>query len=130
MGRLLNSGEALRRNALLLPDKTGARDLDRSLTFRQWNRRACRLANALTGLGLAKGDRVAILAYNCVEWLEIYPALAKSGLVAVPVNFRLVAREIRFILQDSGVRAVIVEAALAAPLEEIRADLRRCDVES
>jgi hypothetical protein len=40
MGRLLNSGEALRRNALLLPDKTGARDLDRSLSFRQWNRRA------------------------------------------------------------------------------------------
>ena len=38
-------------------------------------------------MGLAKGDRVAILAYNCLEWLEIYVAIAKAGLVAVPINF-------------------------------------------
>ena len=53
-------------------------------------RRAHRLANALLGLGLAKGDRVALLAYNCIEWMEMYAALAKAGLVGVPINFRLV----------------------------------------
>ncbi|WP_428493666.1 AMP-binding protein [Rhodopila sp.] len=42
----------------------GARDLDRSLTFGQWNERSCRLANALLGIGLDKGDRFAMLAYN------------------------------------------------------------------
>ncbi|HEX5847068.1 MAG TPA: AMP-binding protein, partial [Rhodoplanes sp.] len=61
------------------------------------NDRACRLANALIGLGLKKGDRVAVLAYNCLEWLEIYAAVAKAGLVVVPVNFRLVGPEIRYI---------------------------------
>ena len=70
------------------------------MTFRQWNERSCRLANALLGLGLAKGDRVAVLAYNCVEWLEIYAATAKAGLVAVPINFRLVGAEIRYIVEN------------------------------
>ena len=78
--------------ARLQPDRIGARDLEREMSFRDWNARSCRLANALLGLGLAKGDRVAVLAYNCVEWLEIYAATAKAGLVAVPVNFRLIGR--------------------------------------
>ena len=43
-----------------------------------------------------------MLGYNCVEWMEIYAALSKAGLVAVPLNFRLVGREIRYILEDSG----------------------------
>ena len=84
MSQLLHLGEIVAMNARLFPDKPGGRDLTRSMTFRQWNERACRLANALIGLGLAKGDRVAVLAYNCLEWLEIYAAVAKAGLVAVP----------------------------------------------
>ena len=92
MRTLLNLGQAVNVNADLYPDKPGARDLARSLTYRQWNERSSRLANALLGLGLGKGDRMAILAYNCVEWLEIYVAIAKAGLVAVPVNFRLLGQ--------------------------------------
>ena len=71
MTELLTLGQMLSVHARLSPDKTGARDLERAMTFREWNSRACRLANALLGLGLAKGDRVAILAYNRVEWAEI-----------------------------------------------------------
>ena len=74
MSQLLHLGEIIAMNARLFPDKPGGRDLTRSMTFRQWNERACRLANALIGMGLDKGDRVAILAYNCLEWLEIYTA--------------------------------------------------------
>ena len=55
------------------------------MTFKEWNDRSCRLSNALTKMGVKKGDRFAILAYNCVEWLEIYVALARAGLGAVPV---------------------------------------------
>ena len=93
------------------------------MTFRQWNERSCRLANALLGLGLAKGDRVAILAYNCVEWMEIYVALAKAGLVAVPINFRLVGSEIRYIVDDAEAWAFIVQDDLLDRVEEIRSDL-------
>ncbi len=120
---LLNLGEVLAQHARIFPDRTGARDLDRSMTFAEWNRRACRLANALLGLGLQKGDRVAVLAYNRVEWMEIYAAAAKAGLVAVPVNFRLVGPEIAFIVQDSGAAALIVEDVLLGRVEEVRDDL-------
>jgi fatty-acyl-CoA synthase len=123
MGPLLSMGDVLRAHARVYPERLGARDLSRSMTFRQWNTRACRLANALTGLGLRKGDRLAVLAYNCVEWMEIYAAAAKAGLIAVPINFRLVGREMRFILQDCGARALIVQDDLLAPIEEIRADI-------
>ncbi|MCD6031634.1 MAG: long-chain fatty acid--CoA ligase [Thermomicrobiales bacterium] len=123
MSHLLHLGEVLSRNARLFPNTVGARDLTRAMTFRQWNDRACRLANALLGIGLNKGDRVAILAYNCVEWLEISVALAKAGLVATPLNFRLVGPEIRYIVDDADARAIIVQDDLLDQVEGIRADL-------
>ena len=94
MSGVLDVGGIVAAHAGLTPDKIGARDSRRTLTFSQWNERSNRLANALLGLGLARGDRVALLAYNRVEWLELYVALAKAGLVAVPINFRLVAQEV------------------------------------
>jgi fatty-acyl-CoA synthase len=120
---LLTIGQMLSVHARLFPERTGARDLERAMTFRQWNGRACRLANALLGLGLAKGDRVAVLAYNCVEWAEIYAATAKAGLIVVPINFRLVGPEVRFVLEDAACSALIVQDELAGVVEEIRADL-------
>jgi acyl-CoA synthetase (AMP-forming)/AMP-acid ligase II len=123
MTSLLTVVDALRTYAQLYPHKDAVRDSQRSLTFRQWHERANRLANALLGSGLEKGDRVAILAYNCLEWLEIYVALGKAGLVAVPINFRLLGPEIRFIVQDAGARAFIVQDELVDHVESIRADL-------
>jgi acyl-CoA synthetase (AMP-forming)/AMP-acid ligase II len=123
MKTLLNLGQMLTAHARLSPDRVGARDLERAMTFAQWNARACRLANALLGLGLAKGDRVAVLAYNCVEWAEIYVATAKAGLVAVPLNFRLVGPEVRFIVANAEAAAVIVQDELEGVIEEVRADL-------
>lgn len=123
MTPLLTMGEMLSVNASLYPDKVGARDLHRSMTFPAWNSRACRLANGLIGLGLAKGDRVAVLAYNCVEWMEIYAATAKAGVIAVPINFRLIGAEVRYILEDCGARALIVQEALLPSIEDIRIGL-------
>jgi acyl-CoA synthetase (AMP-forming)/AMP-acid ligase II len=110
-------------HARLQADRVGARDLNRAMTFRQWNDRACRLANALLGLGLVKGDRVAVLAYNCVEWLEIYAATAKAGLVAVPINFRLTGPDAHYIVENSEASALVVQDELLSLVEEIRADL-------
>ncbi|MFH1090583.1 MAG: AMP-binding protein [Pseudomonadota bacterium] len=123
MSRWLNAGEILRANAALFPDKMGAKDLKRSMTFRQWNERSCRLANALLGLGLEKGDRFAVLAYNCVEWMEIYAAAAKAGLVVVPLMFRLAPPEFEYILRDSGARAFIVEKPFVEGVDSIRVNL-------
>ena len=57
---------------------------------------------------------MAVLAYNCVEWLEIYAATAKAGLVAVPINFRLTAAEARYIVENAEAGALIVQDELAA----------------
>ena len=72
-------GQMLDTHARLRPNALGARDLERSLTYSNWNDRASRLANALIGIGLTKGDRVAVLAYNRLEWVEIFAAAAKAG---------------------------------------------------
>jgi fatty-acyl-CoA synthase len=123
MSQLLHCGEILKMNAILFPEKVGARDLVRSMTFRQWNERACKLANGLLGLGLQKGDRVGILAYNCVEWMEIYAAVAKAGLIAVPINFRLTGPEVTYIMQNSEAKAMIFQDDFLGLVETIRKDL-------
>jgi acyl-CoA synthetase (AMP-forming)/AMP-acid ligase II len=121
MSQLAHAGDVLATYARIAPDKIGARDLEREMTFRTWYARACRLANALTGIGLRKGDRICVLAYNCVEWLEIYAAAALSGLVAVPINFRLVGPEITYIVTNCEARALIVQDELLGAIEEVRA---------
>jgi len=120
MKELPTLGQMLSVHTRLHPDRIGVRDLERSMTFSEWNRRACRLANALLGLGLRKGDRVAVLAYNCVEWAEIYAAAAKAGIVAVPINFRLIANEVAFVVEDAEAAAVIAEDGLHTVIEEAR----------
>ena len=123
MNHLLTLADAVATHARLTPDKLAVRDSRRSLSFRAWHERANRLANALAGLGLAKGDRVALLAYNCAEWMEIYAALAAAGLVAVPINFRLTPPEIAYIVQHSEARAVIAQDELVANIQAVRGEL-------
>ena len=123
MKTLAHIGDTLGLYARISPDKTGARDLEREMTFRLWYQRSCRLANALIGIGLDKSDRVGVLAYNCVEWLEIYAATALAGLVAVPINFRLVGSEIRYIVENSEARAIIVQDELVDAVESVRHEL-------
>jgi fatty-acyl-CoA synthase len=120
---LLTLSECVATHARLRPDKIGARDSKRALSYAAWDLRASRLANALLGLGLAKGDRVALLAHNAVEWLEIYVALARAGLVAVPINFRLVGPEIAYIVEDCEARAFIVHETMRPVIEGIRSAL-------
>ena len=127
MRPILNLGEIVAAHARLRPEKLGARDSRRALTFREWNTRACRLANAFLGLGLEKGDRVALLAYNRVEWMELYIALAKAGLVAVPINFRLVTPEIKYIAAHCRAKAIVVQQELAPQAEPLRGELAIAD---
>jgi fatty-acyl-CoA synthase len=123
MIQLAHVGEALALHARMFPDKVGARDLERAMTFRVWHQRACRLANAFLGIGLTKGDRICVLAYNSLEWVEIYAATAMAGIIAVPINFRLVGPEIRYIAENCEARAFIVQDELRPALEPVRADL-------
>src|SRR4029077_12445159 len=110
-------------HARLSRNRVGARDLERSMTFAQWNDRSCRLANALIGLGLTKGEGVGILAYTVVEWCEIFAATAKAGLVALPINFRLIGKEVQYIVENAEASAFIVQDELVDVVEEVRNNL-------
>lgn len=123
MSPLLTLSDAVATHARTQPDKTGLRDSRRTLSYREWDERASRLANALLGLGLVKGDRVALLAYNAIEWWEIYAALARAGLVAVPINFRLAGPEIAYIVQNAEAQAMIVQDELRSVIDRIRPEL-------
>jgi fatty-acyl-CoA synthase len=122
MIQLAHVGEMLALHARLFPDKIGASDLDRKMTFRLWHSRACRLANAFAGIGLGEGDRICVLAYNCLEWLEIYAAAALAGVVAVPINFRLTGPEIRYIVENCEARALVVQDEFLGVVEASRAE--------
>ena len=123
MTTLLTLAESVAAHARTQPRKIGARDSKRTLSYAEWDARASQLANALRGLGLQPGDRVALLAYNCIEWLEAYAALARAGLVAVPINFRLKGPEVAYIVQHSEARACIVQDELRALVDAIRGEL-------
>ena len=66
----------------------------REITWGVFDEKANRFANMLIGRGVRKGDKVAILMYNCLEWLPIYFGVLKAGAIAVPFNFRYDADEI------------------------------------
>jgi acyl-CoA synthetase (AMP-forming)/AMP-acid ligase II len=95
--------DAVATHARLMPRRLAARDSQRSLTWALLHERATRLAAGLRELGLGKGDRVGVVAYNRVEWIEIYVAMARAGLVVVPLNFRLTGPEMAYILDHAEV---------------------------
>lgn len=123
MNAVLTVADVVASLARLAPGKVGARDSRRALSFQQWGERATRLANGLLDLGLVKGDRAALLAYNCLEWLALYVGLARAGLVAVPINFRLVGPEIRYIVRHCEARPFVVQDQLADGAVAIGAEL-------
>jgi len=116
-------GDILRVNATKFPDKMAVKDAERTLTFKQCNERSCRLANGFTKLGLSKGDKVTIISQNRVEWMEIYGATAKTGVIAVPINWRLVGREIAYIVNNSDAKAFIVHEAFVPEVNKIKGDI-------
>jgi acyl-CoA synthetase (AMP-forming)/AMP-acid ligase II len=103
-------GDIATNNARRYPDKRALVDADRVHTWVQVDERARRLAGFLREQGLEAGDRVMVIARNCIEWPEISFGLAKAGLIAVPVNIRLAPDEVAHVRDDCGARAVIVHA--------------------
>lgn len=106
----MNIGQIPAKTARLSPTKTAVVDVpnDRRISYAELDERVRRLANGLSDdLGLRKGDRVAILSKNCIEYLEIYYACARIGLIAQPLNWRLGTGELGRIIED-GEPAVMI----------------------
>jgi long-chain acyl-CoA synthetase len=94
-------------------------------TYRELNDRVRSLASWLTGkLGLRSGDRVALVMENCHQYLEIRYAAWYAGLIVVPINSKLHAKEFEFVLQDSGAAVCFVTTNLMAT---ITAAVNKCE---
>ncbi|MFE7927868.1 type I polyketide synthase [Streptomyces sp. NPDC057456] len=104
----------LRRNAARFAGKVAFSDGRRAVTYDQLEERTRRLAGHLAGLGVRRGDRVAICLRNCVSMVESYLAVVRAGGVGVPVNPASTAAELDWLLADSGA-AVVVTDAVHAP---------------
>jgi fatty-acyl-CoA synthase len=103
----------LERTATAFPDRVAVIDGDRRLTWSELRERARRLAVALQGAGIERGDRVAFLALNTVELLEAHYGVPAAGGVLVAINTRLTSAEIAYILRHSGARMLVVDQTLA-----------------
>ena len=100
-------------------DRVAVKHGDRALTYRDLGTQVNRLANALLGLGLAHGDRVALLMWNCPEYVVCDFAVAKAGLVKVPLNHLLTGDDVLFRIQDSEASAVICDEPFAPMVTEL-----------
>jgi len=124
LGKML-VGNILTTASIRFPDNeaffcSGTR---RRFTFRQTNDRCNRLANALVALGYAKGDVIAFLSTNRVEVVETYFALAKTGIVGIPLNYRLAANEIVELMRSMGAKGMIFEERFESVAHHVMTEL-------
>jgi acyl-CoA synthetase (AMP-forming)/AMP-acid ligase II len=105
------------------PDKPAVILGDRSLTFAALDKRANRVAHAFAGLGCVPEDRVAVMSFNSIEAFEAASGFRRSGVVIVPVNYRLRGSEVAYVLNDSGAKVVLAGPDHAEVVDAARAEL-------
>ena len=95
----------------------------RDITWSVFDEKANRVANLLQGRGIRKGQKVAILLMNCLEWLPIYFGILKAGAIAVPLNFRYTAEEIDYCVKLADVDVLFFGPEFIGRIEQIAEDL-------
>jgi len=119
LSRELVLGEILARQSRSIPDDTVFVSRDKRLSYLQFNERVNRLANYLKKKGIKKGDRLSILLLNGNEILESIFAAGKIGAMAVPINYRLIGKEIEYIIKDSESSALIYDAGFSGTVQKL-----------
>tara|TARA_B100001971_G_C18210850_1_gene550573 strand:- start:794 stop:1384 length:591 start_codon:yes stop_codon:yes gene_type:complete len=98
---VVNIADGLRINSWRDPQKIAAVFEDKRVTYAELNARANQLAHAMLKKGFERQDKISILMYNNIEFLEIYQGLIRAALISVPINFRLVQAELEYIINNS-----------------------------
>lgn len=120
LARRQNWVNQLERHALMQPGATALRFLGKTVTWGELRRRVAALADALSRRGVGFGDRVMVLMLNRTEFVESVLAVNMLGGIAVPLNFRLTASEIAFLVQDCEARVMITESVLVPVATGVR----------
>ena len=108
-----------------LMEPTPATSYRREITWRVFDEKANRFANLLLSRGVKKGDKVAILLMNCLEWLPIYFGVLKTGALAVPFNFRYDTDEIKYCAELAEVDVIVFGSNFIGRIEPIADELGR-----
>ena len=123
-------GHALALRAAETPDRVAIQfpEQGRSLSFAEWDEAATGLARALLDRGLRPGDRVGLLAENRAEWPVVQVALARAGLICVPLNTHSRQPELAYALEQAGTRALVLSSAFRSQpfLEMVRDTQPNC----
>ncbi|WP_078427449.1 long-chain-fatty-acid--CoA ligase [Alkalihalobacterium alkalinitrilicum] len=114
----VNVGDILKRSMERYPNKTAIVEGDQRYSYTEFNAMVNKAANVLLSLGLGRGDKIALLSSNSIEFLQIYFACAKAGVTIVPINLALVTQEINYILNDSKAKLIIAEDTYLDKLPE------------
>lgn len=120
----MHIGDWLARREMLTPDKVALLDAQhdyRPVTYREWNRSANQTANFLRDLGVSKGDRVAVLAMNGLEYLDVWFACGKLGAIMQTLNWRLTPRELVGLIDDATPATLIYDSDFELAVKAIRA---------
>ncbi|BBZ72973.1 fatty-acid--CoA ligase FadD5 [Mycobacterium paraseoulense] len=120
LARRQNWVNQLERHALMQPGATALRFVGKTVTWGELRRRVAALADALSRRGVGFGDRVMVLMLNRTEFVESVLAVNMLGGIAVPLNFRLTAAEIAFLVQDCEARVMITESVLVQVATGVR----------
>ena len=112
-----------RYNAEFVPQRTAIRYQGRDHSYSQHIERAGKLASALAAAGCQYGARVAVLAKNCLEYLEVYSACELGGYIIVPVNFRLSVEEIAFVLGNTEPLVCFYSSEYREKIERIKPEV-------
>ncbi|MFJ7729890.1 long-chain-fatty-acid--CoA ligase [Neobacillus sp. NPDC097160] len=116
----INMGDILKRSAKRFPNKFALVEGERRITYEELNKMVNKVAQGFQAIGLVKGDRLAILSSNSIEFVLTYFACAKAGITIVPINTGLLPNEIEYILQDSHSKAVVVECQFLEHIQSSR----------
>ncbi|OPY80486.1 MAG: Long-chain-fatty-acid--CoA ligase [Syntrophorhabdus sp. PtaU1.Bin058] len=120
-------GDILTRNTNKFPEKTVIVSEDTRLTFKAFNERVNRLANALLKKGLNKGDRIGVLVHNCHQFMEIYFAAAKTGGIFCPYNNHLKKNEIKEIIDYSTPKFLFIDRDYVEMVLALKPELKSVD---
>jgi len=120
---MLLVGDMPKRNSEIYPKKIGLIDGDKRFSYKEVNLRINRLGNALQEMGLKKGEKVAVMAPNCHQFVELYFAVAKTGLVVVPVNTRFLAEEASRVINHSESSIFVYHNALEDVAAKVRENI-------
>jgi acyl-CoA synthetase (AMP-forming)/AMP-acid ligase II len=125
----MNVGDLLVLNAGRYPKKTAMVYRGRRFTYLEFNQRVNRLAHNLMDLGVRKGDRVGYMFFNSNQSAETFFATQKIGALAVPMSFRLVSREVKWILDNASCKAFVYGDAFKEVVEPVKEEFETVELE-